>query len=149
MFGLTPFNSNTITKSNRNDYLDLFNLMDNFFNESIPSTRVLRNDTFKIDVKDNEKAYLIDAELPGFKKEELQINMENDCLTISAEKSEENEETKDKYIHKERKSSLVKRTIYLKDVSPENIKASFENGLLTITVPKLTKESNTKAIEIE
>lgn len=149
MFGLTPFNRNEVTKSNRGDYVDIFNLMDDFFNDSFPSTRLLRNDTFKIDVRDEEKAYIVEAELPGFKKEEIHLDMNEDTLSISASKSEEKEENKPKYIHRERKATSVKRSIYLKDINPEEIKASFDDGLLTVSLPKLVNEKKSTSINIE
>jgi HSP20 family protein len=117
---------NELSKGSRGDYVDIFNLMDDLFNDGLPSTRVLRNDTFKIDVRNKEEKYIVDAELPGFTKDEIQLDMNEETLSISASKSEDSEDKKGSYIHRERKSTSVKRSIYLKDIDLDNIKASFE-----------------------
>lgn len=149
MFGLTPFNRNEVAKRNGDDYLDLFNLMDDFFNDSFPSNRFLRNDTFKIDVKDQDNEYVVEAELPGFKKEEINVEVNDDHLSISALRKEEADDSKGRYIHRERKSTAVKRSLYLKDIHAEDIKAKFEDGLLTINLPKVTSEPEGRTIDIE
>lgn len=149
MFGLTPFNRNEVTKANRGDYVDIFNLMDDFFSDSFPTTRMLRNDTFKIDVRDEDNTYVVEAELPGFKKEEIHLDMNDDTLCISASKSEEKEDKQHKYIHRERKATSVKRSIYLKDINADEIKASFDDGLLTVTLPKFIEEKKGTIIDIE
>jgi len=149
MFGLTPFNRNEIVKSNERDFADIFNLMDDFFNDSYPSTRMLRNDTFKVDVRDDEQSYVVEAELPGFSKDEIKVDVNEDTLSISASMTQDKEDQNAKYIHKERKSTSVKRSIYLKDINPDEIKASYDNGLLKISLPKYINEKKATSIKIE
>ncbi len=149
MFGLTPFNRNEISRNNRSDYLDLFNLMDDFFSNSLPSSRLLKNDTFKIDVRDEDNSYVVEAELPGFTKEEINLDINEDYLSISASKTEKKDETNQRYIHRERKATSVKRSIYLKDISPDDINAKFENGLLIVNIPKYVNETKNRSIKID
>lgn len=94
----------------------------------------------KTDIQEHEGSYLLDIELPGYKKEDVKAELNDGYLTVSAEKNEEKEE-KDKrgnYIRRERYTGQCQRSFYVgKYVTQEDIKASFEEGLLKIQVPKM------------
>ena len=93
----------------------------------------------KTDVKETEKGYEVAVDLPGFKKDEIQLELNDGYLTISAEKGLDKEEKdkKDKYIRRERYSGACERSFYVgEDVKQEDIKAHFEHGMLTLFVPK-------------
>ena len=111
----------------------------------------MRSATFKVDVIDEDKDYKVEAELPGFSKDEIDVDFEDGKLTISAEKNEEvNDENKEKnYIHRERKSSKMMRRMFFKDVDQENMTAKLEGGILEITIPKKADEKKNKKIEIK
>lgn len=145
MFGLTPFNRSNLTRTNE----DFYSMIDDFFNNNMSPIRGLRNDSFKIDVRENEKEFLIDAELPGFQKEDLQLNIYNKQLVISVNKEEKIDEETDIYVHRERKCSSMKRSIYLPNIKEEGISAKFENGILSIIVPKVEPEVKKSQIEIQ
>lgn len=86
-----------------------------------------------------EITYEVDIDLPGFKKDEIQIQLENGYVTVSAAKGlDKDEKDKDgKYIRRERYSGSCNRSFYVGDaVTEEDIKASFENGTLKMTIPK-------------
>lgn len=92
------------------------------------------------DVKEVDGAYELEMDLPGFKKDEIQISLENGYLTIQAAKgldqSEENKET-GKYIRKERYAGSCSRSFYIgEEVTQEEIKAEFKHGILKLTIPK-------------
>jgi len=140
MAGLVPFNKN---KSLFNS-----NMLDDFFGDFLP-TRFFSNDTFKVDVSENDKSYLVEAELPGIKKEEVNLSLDDDRLTISVEREEKTEDKKGSYIHKERRYGSMQRSIYLQDIANEGIDAKFENGLLKIEIPKQDKKDNSRRIEIK
>ena len=94
----------------------------------------------KTDVKENDDSYDIIMDLPGFKKEEVKISLEDGYLSITANKGlEENDKNKKgKFIRQERYYGTMSRSFYVgKEVKHEDIKAGFENGVLTISVPKL------------
>lgn len=134
MFGLTPFNRNrALSNTGVNDF---YNAIDDFFNDSFMPLRSLRNDTFKIDIKETDGAYLVEAEMPGIKKEEIQLDYYNDSLIIFVQKQEEINEDKDNYIHRERRMSAMQRSIYLKDINEEAIEAKLEDGILKVIAPK-------------
>lgn len=94
----------------------------------------------KTDIQEHEGSYLLDIELPGYKKEDVKAELNDGYLTVSAEKNEEKEE-KDKrgnYIRRERYTGQCQRSFYVgKYVTQEDIKASFEEGVLKIQVPKM------------
>lgn len=137
MFGLTPFNRNGL--QNNNGVTDFYNAIDDFFNNSFMPLRDLRNDTFKVDIKEIEGAYLIEAEMPGIKKEDIQIDYHNESLIIGVKRQEEVNEEQPNYIHRERHMTAMSRSIYLKDINEQAIEAKLEEGMLKIVVPKQTE----------
>ncbi len=135
MFGLTPFNRNAATRTT-NQMTDFYNVIDDFFNDSFFPLRTLRNDTFKVDIKETDKDYFIEAELPGVKKEEIQLDYTDDRLLISVQRKEEINQDKDNYIHRERRMTSMQRSIYLRAINEEAIEAKLEEGVLKISIPK-------------
>lgn len=93
----------------------------------------------KTDVKETNEGYEVDVDLPGFKKDEIHLELSNGYLTISTEKSLEktNESTKGKMLRQERYSGVMQRSFYVGEhITEEDIKASYESGVLHIIVPK-------------
>jgi HSP20 family protein len=111
--------------------------------------RSLQRDTFKIDVQDNEKEYVIDAELPGVDKDEIKVELNEGRLTISIDREENIDEENKNYIHKERRYCSMCRGIYLADADQKGVKAKLDNGILRITVPKVLKEDSIIKVDIE
>lgn len=100
----------------------------------------------KCDIYEKEGNYIIEMDVPGFKKEDINMELEDGYLRISAEKKSDNEDTSDKkYVRRERHSySKCERQFYVGNVSEENIKAKFNNGILEISVPKEEDKKETK-----
>lgn len=93
----------------------------------------------KTDVRESEKSYELDIDLPGFSKDEITVQLENGYLSISAAKGlDKDPENKDgKYIRRERYAGSMSRTFYVGDqLTEQDIQAKFENGILQLTVPK-------------
>ncbi|MEY8428375.1 Hsp20/alpha crystallin family protein [Lachnospiraceae bacterium 46-15] len=94
----------------------------------------------KTDVKETESGYEVDIDLPGFMKDEVKASLENGYLTISAAKcldKNEQEENTGRYIRKERYSGSCERSFYVgEDVSENDIKGEFQQGILRLTIPK-------------
>ncbi|MDR3349940.1 MAG: Hsp20/alpha crystallin family protein [Acidaminococcales bacterium] len=147
MAGLIPFNRRS--PSSPLGYDGLYNMLDDFFSDSLLPYRNLARDTFKIDVEETPKEFLIHAELPGVKKEEISLDLNDGRLTISVKKDESAEEDGKTYIHRERRLSSVSRSIYLNEANPDGIKAKMENGVLTVAVAKVEPKSNSVQINIE
>ena len=108
-------------------------------------------DVMKCDIYEKDGAYHIEADIPGFKKEEISVDCEDGYVTIQAEKNSENEEKDEdkKYIKRERFYGKTVRKFYVGDVDNEKIQAEFKDGMLEIIVPKEEKLSNKKSIEIK
>lgn len=102
----------------------------------------------KADVKENEKEILIEAELPGFEKDEVSVQLKDNSLTISAEKNLEKCEENEHYICRERKQGRVSRSFSAEDIAEDEVKADYKNGILLVTLPKL-KRSNPEGYRIQ
>ena len=108
----------------------------------------------KTDVKETDSGYEVDIDLPGFKKDEINVQLDNGYLSISAAKGLDKEEKnkEGKYIRKERYAGAMSRSFYVgKYVTEEDIHAKFENGILKLSVPKVDapKVEENKYISIE
>ncbi len=128
-----------------------YNMLDDFFKEDFPVARNLMSDTFKIDLKEDEKNYYVEADLPGVKKEEIKVSLDDGRLRISVE-HEEKEEERDKeknFLHQERRYCSMERNILLKDVDEAGVKAALSEGVLTLTLPKRERQETSKTIAIE
>ena len=93
---------------------------------------------FKTDIKDEGDHYLLESDLPGFKKEDIHLDIDGDTLTINAERKSEtkDEDKQNKYVRCERSYGKYARSFDLSGVDQENIKAKYDNGVLTLTLPK-------------
>lgn len=159
MFGLVPFAKN-IAKSN-DDFNKLFDVFNEpFFHEPFAKMNSYVK-SFKVDVKDTDKAYELTAELPGIAKENISLDYNKGYLTIKTtttksteEKPAENANDKngkpqEKYIRRERYVGEMQRSFYIDDIDEKNIKASYQDGILTVVLPKATKEETTTQINID
>ena len=128
--------------SQRRYYLD--SIFDNFINESDKFS------SMKCDVYAEKGEYHIEADIPGFKKEEISVECEDGYVIINAIKNnEEKEDSNKNYIKRERFYGQVTRKFYVGDVDNDEVKAKFKDGILEIVVPKQEKIPNKKNIEIK
>ena len=107
----------------------------------------------KTDVKEKDGNYILEIDLPGYTKENIDLNLNEGYLTVSAEMSTETDDSneKEKYLHKERFYGKCSRSFYVgENITEEDINASFKNGILSITFPKEEEkiEQPKKHIEI-
>ena len=144
MLGLVPFKFNNGENSKGLSISDMFN---DFFNDDMLS-EFNSGGSFKTDIKETPEEYVVHAELPGVKKEDINIDYNNNYLTISATRNNENEEKNDNYIRPERIYGSVSRGFYINNVNKEGIKAKFDNGVLNIELPKkeLTQNNSNKIL---
>jgi len=148
MAGLIPFNrkKNDILSTDADDFR---NMLDDFFTEAWPMRRNLQSDTFKVDVQEEDKEYIVHAEVPGVKKEEISLSLNEGRLCINIRREEEKEEKKKNFIHRERRTSSMQRNIFLQEAVNEGIKAKLEDGVLKINIPKRETPDTSRRIEIE
>lgn len=117
--------------------------LDNFF-----LTTPKRND-MKCDIYEENNEYHIDIDVPGFDKKDINIEVKDGYLTVSAKKEHEDKEKKKNYIRRERSYGKYQRSFYIGEVDSENVKAEFKHGMLKIVVPKQKEVETKKRIEIE
>ena len=108
----------------------------------------------KTDIREHDNGYEVDIDLPGFKKDENKVELENGYLTVSAAKGHDKEEKdkKGKYIRRERYAGAMQRSFYVGDtLTQEDIKAKYDNGILSISIPKKDAQAveTKKTIAIE
>lgn len=138
-------NNNLVPFSRNLQHFD--NLVNRLFDDSFGFPTMPSD--MKVDIKDNETAYLIEAEIPGINKEQIDIDYQSNYLTISAKSQNEVNEEKENYIRRERSSRQMSRSFYIENVKDEEIKATYENGILKVSLPKDSKAQTKKTIEIQ
>lgn len=148
MASLIPFNKkNSLIRSDGFD--DFYNMLDDFFTNPLTMSRNLMNDSFKLDIKDKEDKYVVEVDLPGVNKEEIDLSLNEGRLTISIEREEKEDKEEKNYIHRERRYSSMSRSVYLGDIKDEDVKAKLEDGVLCIEIPKGEDKEKAKRILIE
>ena len=121
----------------------------NYFLDDVFEDFNSNNNSMKCDVYEKDGAYNIEVDVPGFKKEDINIDVDNDYLTIRASKHFDETEKGKNYICRERKYGKFERSFYLGDLKTDDVEASFENGTLKIRVPKIEESKDKKRIEIK
>ena len=127
---------------------DWFDFDRDFWGRKNPLYGKNAKNIMKTDIREHDTGYEVDVDLPGFKKDEINIELENGYLTISAAKGldKDEQDKKGKYIRKERYAGAMQRSFYVGDaVTEEDVKAKFEDGILKLSIPKKdAKEVETK-----
>ena len=139
MFDLMTFdrNANTLFQ-----YLD--NMERNFFGNMGNVSQ------FRTDILDRGDHFELQAELPGFRKEDIHIDLDGDRMTISAQHNASQEEKKDNFVYRERRYGSFSRSFDVSGIRTDGITASYDNGVLDLKLPKKTVEvSSSRQINIE
>ena len=136
------------------------NLFDEFFNDNFgmfpmwnehnPIYGKHAKNLMKTDVRETEDTYEMDIDLPGFKKDEIHVDLKDGYLTISAAKGldKDEQDKKGKYIRQERYAGSCSRSFYVGDLEPEDIAAKYEDGILKLSMPKQAKKELPKSSTI-
>ena len=149
MFDLTPFRKKSSLSRGNSDFWDIDGMFQNIFNDSVFPAFYSNSGQMKVDIRENENEYIIDAELPGINKEEVNIELNDNNLIISVSKNQEVNEDKENFIRRERHQSSMTRSFYVENVENEKVDAKFDNGILSINLPKREPGSpKNKKIEI-
>ncbi len=155
MFKLVPIRPlRQVRKLRESDSSDkIFDqFFDSFFNDEIFASlnKLDRNiNGFLVDVLDDGDKYVIEAELPGFEKENVKVEYRDQHLTIVARRAEVSEDKCNHYIRKERSCGEFKRSFFVDNINPDKTEASFENGILKVFLQKEPLKSNLKQIVIK
>jgi|SRR5690554_6106939 len=122
-------------------------LLDDFFNDDFffPRLSVQTN----VDVYQQDNDYFVEVDLPGYKKEEISVEFNDDVLTIKAEHNEEEEKSEKKYFYRSRKCSEFMRQIRFSDINQENVDAQFNDGVLRVKLPIQEHQEVVNKIEVK
>ncbi|AIQ15520.1 MULTISPECIES: Hsp20/alpha crystallin family protein [unclassified Paenibacillus] len=145
MFDLVPFGKR------RDDVFGvLAKSLNEVFNDEFFAPMTGAAQSFRTDIRESGQAYLIEAELPGFKKEEIDIDYTRPYLTIKAVRKEEDAQENEEHqvVRRERRYGEYVRRFYVQDIAEDEIRASLKDGMLSLEVPKQQK-SQGKRIEIQ
>ena len=118
------------------------NLFDNFMDDMFPAPRKgykQMPSIMRTDIRETGDSYVLDVELPGFKKEDVKLQLKDGYLNISASTttSDEEKDENGKFLRRERYTGSMQRSFYVgEDLTEEDVKAKFEKGVLTLTLPK-------------
>ena len=134
MFELIPFDRH-IRSAASFDPFRMLDEMDRRLMTSVPAVTA-----FRTDVLDTGDAFKLECELPGFKKEDIKLDVENDCLTISAERKAEVKDEKENYVKRERIYGSFTRCFDVSGINVDGIEASYTDGMLNVTLPKKAAE---------
>ena len=127
--------------------------MDAMFGGKNPLYGKHAKNLMKTDIRETDNTYELDVDLPGFQKNEVQVELEDGYLTISAQKGldKDEEDKKGRILRQERYAGACSRSFFVGNIKPENIKAKYESGILTVLVPKedVKKLPTSTSISIE
>ena len=126
---------------------------DDFFRDDFFDRKDRMNyNLMKTDIKEDDKSYLLEVDLPGYSKDDIKIDITDGYLTINAKVEKEDKDESKTYVRRERFTGEVSRSFYVgENIKEDEVKASFKNGILTLEVPKLSledKKQDKKYIEI-
>ncbi|ANZ60512.1 molecular chaperone [Secundilactobacillus paracollinoides] len=136
-----------INRNNEFDPMNIFNDMGNFGRNFFNG-----NSTMKTDINETDKGYEVKAELPGFKKDGIHLDYRDDTLRINAshDVAKEDKDEDGRVLRQERSSSNITRSFYLPGVDQDNVKATYDGGILTLTLPKVAEDQkDSHHIEID
>ncbi len=152
MFELRPYRKNEMQNAYYNPFREMEEMERRFFRDPFSMFDSNELSLFKTDISDQGDSYLLEADLPGFDKKDIRLDLNGDTLTIHAERHSESEqkEHKDKYLRVERSYGSYSRAFDVSLVDTQNIKAKYEDGVLKLTLPKKQKvEPEKRSLEIE
>lgn len=138
-----------VKRNNQNNLSFIDEFFDDFFTRGGFQNRT--SSCMRTDIREVEKGYELDIDVPGYAKEDIMISLDKGYLTIEAKKETSNEESNKHYLRRERVVGNAARSFYVGDhIQETDIKASYNNGILTVSIPKeRTNQKEKKMIAIE
>jgi HSP20 family protein len=140
-----------LVKFNQNPFAAIDRVFDDVFRDVMPSFNTGFNpNAMRVDISEDEKNIYIEAELPGMKKEDVKVTVEDGVLMIRGERKQETEEKKKNYHRVERVYGSFSRAFTLgENIDKDNIEAKYEDGVLHLTLPKVEPVKNVKEIALK
>ncbi len=140
-----------LVKFTQNPFAEIDRIFDDVFRDVMPSINTsFTPNAMRVDISEDEKNIYIDAEMPGIKKEDVKVTIEDGVLMIRGERKQETEEKKKNYHRVERVYGSFLRAFTLgENVDKDNIEAKYEDGVLHLTLPKIEPVKNVKQIALK
>ncbi|OCN02897.1 hypothetical protein A7X67_12580 [Clostridium sp. W14A] len=140
MFDLVPFDSRSG---------GVFDYFDRMLNNSFFSGYDAECAPCRADILDQGDKFVLKADMPGFRKEDIKVDVSGDMLTLSAERKEETNGEKKNFIRRERKYGTLSRSFDIQGIDAEKISAAYQDGVLTLDLPKIVESKpSSRKIEI-
>ncbi|MGI6084253.1 MAG: Hsp20/alpha crystallin family protein [Acetivibrionales bacterium] len=149
MFNLIPYSKKNGSITRKDDWFGIDRFFEDFFRDPFFARVSSMTTPIKADVKETEKEYIVEAELPGVNKEDIIIDLHDDILTLGVDIKKEKNEENDGYIYRERQRGSYRRSFNVYNIDNEGVKASYKDGILTVNLPKSEEEKKTRRISIE
>jgi len=150
MFNLIPYpwrNGRIARKDNWFDMVD--RAFEDFFRDPFFTRMSAIASPFRANVKETDKEYIVEAELPGVNKEDIIVDLNDDILTIGVDVKKETREEDNGYIYRERHDGSFRRSFQVYGIKNEDVTASYKKGLLIVTLPKANPGKRERRIKIE
>ena len=144
MASMVPYDR--YTRTLRNSWP--FDMIDSFLDAPMAAISSSAS-SFKMNVEDAGGAYVVTAELPGVKRDEIDVELNEGRLSISVDRKESDEEKGKNYLHKETSEWSATRGVYLKDAATSGLTAKYEGGVLTVNIPKQEETVNVTKVAID
>ena len=144
MYTIVPYRSHReVTHPMMNDLFD-----DRFFRSFFNMGDMVGAAGFRVDVKEGDNAYRLEAELPGVKQEDIALSVEDGMLTVAADMNTEKQDSGESYLYSERGSGHMERRFNLEGIREEDITADYKDGVLIVNLPKARPEAQKAARRI-
>jgi len=149
MFNIVPYSRRNGGISRKDDWFGIDRFFDDFFRDPFFSRFSSWTTPIRADVRETDKEYIVEAELPGVKKEDIIIDLQDDVLTIGVDVKQERNEENDGYIYRERQRGSYRRSFNVYNIDNEKVRASYKDGILTVVLPKAEGAKRSRKIVIE
>lgn len=128
---MVPYHRNSIFSPMASSLLD-----DNFFRPLFDMSSMFGQAGFRVDIKEKDDHFELEAELPGVPQDQIELSVEDNVLTITANMNAERKDEKENYVYSERRVGKFQRSFNLDGIRKDDISAKYENGILHLTLPK-------------
>lgn len=149
MFNLIPYSRKNGGITRKDDWFGIDRFFDDFFRDPFFVRVSSMTTPIRADVRETDKEYIVEAELPGVNKEDIVIDLHDDVLTLGVDIRQEKNEENDGYIYRERQRGSYRRSFNVYNIDNEKVKASYKDGILTVMLPKAEEEKKARKIQIE
>ena len=149
MFDLIPFYNRKNNAMKKDGIFDIRSMFNDFFNEPFFSGFFFGGNSMRADIKENDKEYILEMEIPGVRKEDIKLDLMDDVLTVSVNNNEAINEEHENYIIRERRMGSYVRNFHVGNIKRDEVTAKYDKGILTVTLPKeIPGKSRGTSIEI-